>query len=488
MRLYGRIIRRSQALFFLISIAMITCPAWVFAQLVAPYRKVPPDAAYLRNARPGILFVRSEYTKAGREINSLWIARRDGSDERFISYCSVGFALLPVALPAVSPDNRKVVFSWLGNVPREELELSPEKGLWLFDLETGSKERLYTEVVKKVLWSSDGRHLYFERGSGGLFRLDVQSKELTLVLPLGRMEKIVDAVGKTVMAGGAIFLEDLRGGSILYTRPGYDFTGEAVDKKIEKTGSWQKATPLRYVWLLNTRDNTMRVLSRGERAVFSPDGLKVAFTTENQTSEGKRVMEVRIIDADGAGEIVAGRGDHPSFSPDGKKLVFVDRGHYANPSGWLNLYVTDVSSGHTVPIQMVSGWQEIISHHLPSFPRIFGRYGYFQTPPQIRWHPSGEKLIYGIGYSFFFLADLKTNTSYPIFYFDIQVDPVLEGFDESGNKVLLTSPMIETLRRKKHPIKSAGWLNERDIWEVSLDGKKRKMLIENGFLPILIGP
>jgi len=112
----------------------------------------------------------------------------------------------------------------------------------------------------------------------------------------------------------------------------------------------------------------MRFFSPGEAAVFSPDGMKVAFTTENRTGEGKRVTEVRLINADGKGEM----------------------------------------------------------------------------------------------------------------------DPVLDVFDESGEKVLLTSSMTETPRRKGHPLKSSGWLNERDIWEVSLDGKKRKMLIENGFLPVLI--
>lgn len=469
-------------------IVAFLCTSVVSAHIVAPYSKVPPDRAYLDKSVSRIVFVRSEFTKLGREIHSLWIAARDGSDQRFISYCSVGFALLTVTPPTLSPDKRKIVFSWLGNVPREELDSPPEKGLWVFDLKTGRKELLYPEVARKVFWSSDGRHLFFDRGVHGLFKLDVESKEVTPLLIPEKMEKVVDAAGRAVIAGDTVHLDDLREDEILFTRDCYDSVVELTEAKGGRTITHRKLIPRRHVWALDTRQNSIRVLGEGRDAIFSPDGRKVSFTREEKNEEGKVVKGVWLINTDGTGEVRAGRGDHPSFSPDGKKLVFVDRGRYANPSGWLNLNVTDVAGGTTVQLRMTEDWKEVVGRHIPSFSRIFSRYGYFQEPPRILWFSSGERLVYGIGYSFFFIADLRENTSFPLFFWSLQVDPVLHYIDESRNTALLTSPMVKTPRRKKHPLASTGWLNERDIWEVSLDGKSRKMLIENGFSPFLVEP
>jgi len=46
--------------------------------------------------------------------------------------------------------------------------------------------------------------------------------------------------------------------------------------------------------------------------------------------------------------------------------------------------------------------------------------------------------------------------------------------------LILTSPMIHTSRREKHPLFRSGELEEEDIWKVSLDGKNRRMIVENG--------
>lgn len=475
---------RNVAIAFVIIIFL--CTSVANARIVAPYPKIPPDRSYLSKPADRIIFIRSEFTKSGREINSLWIAARDGSNQRFISYCSVGFALLAVNPPTLSPNQRKIVFSWLGNVPDTEPNSPHKKGLWVFDLETGKKELLYSEVVKKVFWSSDSRHLFFDRGVHGIFKLDVESKELKKLLVPERMERVVDAAGKAVIAGDTVQLEDLREDKILFTRDCYDVAVESTETRGEKTVTRQKLSPRRHVWVLDTRQNSIRVLSEGKEARFSSEGRTVVFTREERNAEGKVVKGICLINTDGTRKVRIGIGDYPTLSPDGKRLAFVDSGLYANPSGWFNLMVTDVSNGTIAQLRRVEDWKEVVNHHIPSFPRIFGRYGYFQESPQILWFPSSDRLVHSIGYSFFFMADLRTHTSSPLFYWSLQVDPVLHTLDESRNVVLLTSPMIKTPRRNKHPLKSSGWLNEKDIWEVSLDGKHRKMLVENGFFPLLV--
>ncbi|MGB9618203.1 MAG: hypothetical protein ACPL7J_12845, partial [Desulfomonilaceae bacterium] len=81
--------------------------------------------------------------------------------------------------------------------------------------------------------------------------------------------------------------------------------------------------------------------------------------------------------------------------------------------------------------------------------------------------------------------DLKANTTYPLFHW-IQISPRPEYFDRNDSTLVLTSPMIKTPRREEHPLYKSGWLEEEDIWKVSLNGTNRKMIVENGFRPQLV--
>lgn len=478
--------RKSAVYIFSIWTTLLLTSSSGYPQIVVPYSKPLPDMTYLEKPVPRILFLRSEYTKSGREINSIWIAERNGSDQRFVSYCSVGFALYPVAHPTLSPDKGKVVFPWLGNVPSEELPDSPEKGLWMFDLKTNAREWLYSEVPSRVIWSSDSRSLFFARGKNGLFRLDVSSKQVKKVLATRDMEHVVDVTGKTVTTGATVSLEDVREEQILFTRDCFDPLSEWSEKVPVGTVTQKKLIPRRHVWLFTLKEESVRLLSEGSEAMFIPDSRRVVFTKRADGDEGKGVKEVWLIDVDGTREIRLGRGNCVSVSPDGKWLAYVDRGNYVNPFGWFNLMVANIESGQVYQVQKVEEWKEIVSRDVPSFSRIFGRYGYFQGLPGILWYPSGEKFIHGIGYAYFFVADMQAKVSFPLFHWKVQVEPMLECIDGARQSILLTSPMIETPRRKKHPLRSSGWMNERDIWEVSLDGKTKGMLIENAFAPLLI--
>lgn len=456
------------------------------SQVAAPYEKVFPDVNYLRKPISRILFLRSEYSKSGREINSLWIAERNGSDQRFISYCSTGMALLPVAPPTLSPDKKKIAFCWLGNAPKEDLIEPSEKGLWVFDLQTGGKSLVYPEAVRRVRWSSDGKYLFFSRGREGIFRADVTSRETTKVISFTEGEIISDYPGSRAIASGAINLEDVRGERILFSRDLFDLVTESSQKGSSGTLEIkQKGIPRPHIWVWHTREREVRLLSEGSEAIFSPDGGKISLSRSIQTGDGRRAKEIWLMNSDGTGEFRLGRGAFPSFSPDGKWLIFFDVGSYENPSGWLNLLVTNTAHGKTEKVEMAQGWKEAVGRSVPSFEKIFSRYGYFQEPPRLIWFPSGEKVVYSIGYSFIFLADLTTGTSLPLFHWGIQVEPVLECVDETRKTILITSSMTDTPRRKKHPLRSSGWLREKDIWEVSLDGKSKKLLIENGFSPLL---
>jgi len=148
-------------------------------------------------------------------------------------------------------------------------------------------------------------------------------------------------------------------------------------------------------------------------------------------------------------------GDAPRFSPDGKYILFF-RGNeiwYINSGGGAE-------------------------RKIDNFERSFATIGYFNEKPQLFWL-SDDKILYTIGYSTFFLADLKTKTTEPLFTW-FQNSPSVAYIDPTDGDLILTSPMIRTSRREKHPLFRSGELEEEDIWKVSLDGKNRRMIVENG--------
>jgi len=439
------------------------------------------DDEFLQSHKHKIIYLRREYLKDSegsyRTVYSLWIAPPDGSDQRFISYCSVGSALLPVLAPTISPDQRKVVFAGLEEDAAARLGLNQQTGLWLFDLEKNQKRLLTSQRVAKILWSDDSRYLYFERGVHGVFKLDAENASMTQILPLGSLEQTQEPSGETFIWGNTVTLHSINGQRLLYTRRSYRMEAKRVEAQGSRTVLRAVGQPdLCHIWLMDLSTNRTRRLCPGEEPLFSPNGRYVVF---------RRGRELWALDEELKKEKRLGVGNYPAFSPDGRRVAFVDAGAYGNSYGWVNMCVSDFREGTATPVPLAADWQEVMATLVPNFKRSFASIGYFNERPKILWLADGEKVLYTVGYATVFLADLGKNKAEPLFTW-LQVSPQLEYIDVNRCSLVLSSPMVKTPRRQTHPLSSSGWLQEEDIWEVSLDGKTRKMLIENGSSPQMV--
>jgi Tol biopolymer transport system component len=445
-----------------------------FPQGVEPQKKLLPDSSFWKSTESKFLFVRKEYVKENETtylpFHSIWVTNQEGLDQRFIAYCQTGFALFPVLRPTLSPDKKKIVFIGLEENTTRKLGIPPENGLWLFDLENNRKQRLMSERISHALWTADNKWLYFEKGIQGLFKLNIDTGEVIKVRSFGQMEEYKDTRGETFWGGTNITLHDILEGKLLYTRLSYRKDTTSIETKGKEKITKVTFTPHRkHIWILAPPHTNPVWLTEGDAPRFSPDGKYILFFRGN---------EIWYINSGGGAERKIGIGNYPAFSPDNQRVAFVDAGVYKNPNGWIQLYVADLYSGAVTHIPMIPTWKEILSQSIHNFERSFATIGYFNEKPQLFWL-SDDKILYTIGYSTFFLADLKTKTTEPLFTW-FQNSPSVAYIDPTDGDLILTSPMIHTSRREKHPLFRSGELEEEDIWKVSLDGKNRRMIVENG--------
>lgn len=445
-----------------------------FPQGVEPMKKLLPDSLFWKSTEPKFLFIRKEYVKENETtylpLHSLWVTNQEGSDQRFISYCQTGFALLPVLRPTLSPDKKKIVFAGLEENATRKLGIPPENGLWLFNLENNRKQRLLSERISHALWAADSKWLYFEKGIHGLIKLNIETGEVIKVRSFGQMEEYRNTRGEIFWGGSSITIHDIFESKLLYTRLSYRKDTTSVETKGKEKITKVTFTPHRkHIWILETHHANPVWLTEGDAPRFSPDGKYILFL---------RGSEIWRMDSAGENEKRIGIGNYPAFAPDNQKVAFVDAGAYKNPNGWIQLFVAELHSGTVTHIPMVPEWKEILSKSIHNFERSFATIGYFNEKPQLLWL-SDDKILYTIGYSTFFLADLKTKTTKPLFTW-FQNSPSVEYIDPTDGALILTSPMIRTSRREKQPLYKSGELEEEDIWKVSLDGKNRRIIVENG--------
>lgn len=443
-------------------------------QLIEEWDRDPPDWEFLNQRGPKIIFHRKEYLVedqgSPQTIQSLWIASRDGSHQRFLTYCRSGSSLLALAGPDLSPDGTKLIYTGLDDKVAAALGLPPQNGLWLLDLKDGRRTRLYAEPVSQVLWSRDGQELFFEKGVKGLYRVEVDRGRTQRIMELGRMEEIKENSGGAHLWGPTIRLHDIHVGALLYTRKRYRMEVRGSNQHQRGTVTTGLAQPQEdHIWMMDLVSGTSARLGPGEGPKFSPDGKYIIFNRQGQ-------LWIRRIDS--GMEQSLGPGRYPAFSPDGKEVAFVNAGAYGNEYGWIDLLVADLESARARVVPLEEGWRDTMERLVPNFNRSFQRIGYFNQRPRLLWLASKEGLIYSPGYNTFFMADLKNHRAGPLFCW-LQVSPVPE-FLVGDSLIVLTSPQVETPRRRRHPLRKSGWLEEEDIWEVSLDGRRKRMLVENG--------
>ncbi len=437
-----------------------------FSQMVAPLEKTPYDPRSFPVQGTRVLFARKEYLKEGedlyKEIRSLWIASEDFSHVRFISYMD--------DLVSVSPDDTKIVFRSLDTKSASALGLLVGSGYCLYDLKTGASTPL-PDLSGRILWAEDGRCFFFERGVHGLFKYTTGRTEK--VREMGKAERIVDAKGKNYLVGPWLKLADLQREKLLYVQKAVELGAQLT------TGTQTFTLTDDYMWIMDLSNGAILGLGKGTQPVFSPDGSMILYRKDG---------ELWAVSPDGTRNGRIGLGGHPVFSPDGRRLAFVDLGFDGVRHHWFNLCVADLANGGLNIVPKNPEWKETMARFLPAFLRSFERDPWFiESRPNILWFSGGDSLLYSVGWSTFFLADLEKNETRPILYWDVQVEAVAHYLTEHERAIVLSCAYSRTPRRSVPPLSApirSGRLNEYDIWQVSLDGKHRRMLMENGYQPI----
>ena len=193
----------------------------------------------------------------------------------------------------------------------------------------------------KVVWTPDGKHIFFSRGFQGIFRVDVAGSELQAIpadAPMGTASSPGNALPALSPDGTWLAYVAQRRGleqstSIMVSA--LDGTGARRLTRDEKFNSHPAWSPdgeeIAYIadgklTVMRADGTNMRLLVPSIEAVdaapvWSPDGNRIAFVGVQQVSAHRAVFTVR---ADGTGLTNLGATvSVPSWSPDGGRIGFL---------------------------------------------------------------------------------------------------------------------------------------------------------------------
>jgi len=219
--------------------------------------------------------------------DELYVVNADGSEKRLLALSSGTYG----AGAAWSPDGKTIAFGGYRRVLFVNADGSGQRDV---TLEWGFSTFPY--------WSPDGRRIAFVRGRGNNADIYVMNADGSGLRRLTR----------TVSPGWTGFpLWSPNGRRIAFM-----WDRSRKDEPLGLRKVWKVE-----VWVMNADGSGKRRLARGLPGAWSPDGQKIAFTSE----PGRR-SEIYLINADGSGQR---RLTHntltersAAWSPDGQKILF----------------------------------------------------------------------------------------------------------------------------------------------------------------------
>ncbi len=236
----------------------------------------PPENTPLPQPQP----YRLAFTKWDGSKHSVWTAKLDGSEQRFL----LDFA----ASPVWSAAGRRLAFYGEEGIDTQAAIAGGTNGIWVMGGEGESPAQLLPEGSTHTLdWSSTGL-IAFDGARGGP----------------DRRIYFIDAAGIP------------QPGEILGEQPSFSPDGRQVATKV--------CRPECGLWLVNADGSAPRQLTtEGSDGLpaWSPDGQKIAFS---RNVDGN--VDIYLIRVDGAGltrlTTAPGTDSVPAWAPDGRQLVF----------------------------------------------------------------------------------------------------------------------------------------------------------------------
>ena len=230
----------------------------------------------------------------------------------------------------------------------------------------------------KVVWTPDGKHIFFSRGFQGIFMVDVAGSELRAIpanAPMGTLSSPGNALPALSPDGTWLAFVAQRRGLVQSTTvmvSALDGTGASrltQDEEFNTHPAWSPEGE-EIAFIADGKLTVMRADGTGRRVlaplvevvnaapVWSPDGGRIAFVGEPQDAEHRVVYMVRTVGTELTN--LGPTASVPAWSPDGSRIAFL----MPEDDGNVGLYTLDsdgVDLKHIWPLDVASIWADNLS-------------------------------------------------------------------------------------------------------------------------------
>ena len=278
------------------------------------------------DAQAQIVFVsdRDGHVINGRSTYEIYVMDADGKNQRRLTNNPASDHS-----PSWSPDGKRVVFC--SNRDGHVIHGIPTYEIYVMDADGGNQQRLTDNPNNdsSPSWSPDGKWIAFDSvrgdGAGRLRHVDIY---------------VMDADGKNQ--------QRLTNNPASDHSPSWSPDGKRIVFSARKDGHFRNDFGITYeIYVMDADGGNQQRLTENRhndwRPVWSPDGKRIAFTSDRKGNLEN--FDIYVIDADGGNQqrLTENRVDDssPSWSPDGKRIAFT-----SVRDGDYEIYMMDADGGN----------------------------------------------------------------------------------------------------------------------------------------------
>lgn len=220
--------------------------------------------------------------------------------------------------PAWSHDGNWIAYNYFsGEGPEND-------GLYVVDTNGQNKRLILSGIALNPSWAPDNNKLTFS--SGDIFTINFNGDSLNRILDFGNAffpcwSPNGNLIIFDITSNGSwgLWLKSLNNNKVKHLELGRDASWAPNNQEFVYVGSFGDTDSENQLWIADTSGLNVRQLTHNNSIInrhpsWSPDGNKIAWTTDNG---------VEIIETDGSNsQLLIEEASSPSWSPDSKKITF----------------------------------------------------------------------------------------------------------------------------------------------------------------------